>query len=67
VSKELDPESVRYLKEASIKALKAIREKEPFFPPFNDRRFHTTGKLPDGTELIIIANPRAVKKGTRVS
>lgn len=64
--KELDAESVQYMKEASIKALEEIREKEPFFPRFNDQRFYAKSTLADGTELHIIARPSAVKKGTRV-
>lgn len=62
----LDPESVQYMKDASTKALEELREKEPFFPRFNDRRFYAKSTLPDGTELHIIARPSAVKKGTRV-
>jgi len=65
--KELDPESVKYMQEAATVALEEIREKEPFFPRFNDQRFYAKSTLADGTELHIIANPRAVQKGTRVS
>lgn len=62
----LDPESVKYMKDASVKALEEIREKEPFFPRGNDRRFYAKSTMVDGTELHIIANPNAIKKGTRV-
>lgn len=62
----LDPESVQYLAEASAAALEECREKEPLFPRGNDRRVYAVSTLPDGAELHIIANPKAVQKGTRI-